>query len=272
MKKKYIKWIIAAVCLLLLARACYIRTPEIHGTVIDAETKQPVEGAWVTSSLWLKSITVAGDVTSYPRLDRPHTRTGKDGRFVIPARTFMRILIPFKFYTRVEKSGISANTADGSGGGVSLEGKLWGWRTEVTAPIESAKKDDERKMAQYLKDGITRERAEELIARDYFAEMQSLYSYCLTGRQSVEVPAVQEGCDDWELDFVIKRHEWYLKRFSLNRENRADFSIVFENIGVLSERQGDTQKALEYYKKAREIRYFRPQDLDGKISSLQKKK
>ena len=42
--------ILAALGILLTGLiGCEIKTPEIQGVVLDAETNQPVEGAWVTS-------------------------------------------------------------------------------------------------------------------------------------------------------------------------------------------------------------------------------
>ena len=36
--------------LLIGLMGCEIKTPEIRGVVLDEETKQPVEGAWVTAT------------------------------------------------------------------------------------------------------------------------------------------------------------------------------------------------------------------------------
>ncbi len=54
--------LILSVALLFLVTGCNIKTPEIRGVVLDAETKQPVEGAWVTATLEFTAKTVAGDV------------------------------------------------------------------------------------------------------------------------------------------------------------------------------------------------------------------
>src|SRR3972149_7158489 len=79
---------------------CKLDTPEIRGIVLDSETKEPVEGAWVRASIEITTKTVGGDVHSDISLDRPHTRTGKDGRFVIPSKSFQKPSIPIGFGTK----------------------------------------------------------------------------------------------------------------------------------------------------------------------------
>ena len=153
MKKRTIIAIVVALGLLLLIRCCVIRTPEIHGLVLDAETKQPVEGAWITGGLSLKLVTIAGDVNSYPSVERPHTRTGKDGKFIIPSRMFMRILIPIRLYTNVDSFGIGARTADWRGGGANLNDALWKWKTNVTIEINKTEKDDEKQISLTWRNG-----------------------------------------------------------------------------------------------------------------------
>ncbi len=41
---------------------CDLKTPEIRGVVLDAETKQPLKGAWLTPTLEAYSKTIAGQV------------------------------------------------------------------------------------------------------------------------------------------------------------------------------------------------------------------
>src|SRR4030067_2060209 len=92
-KEKEIKMVkgltlILSVALLFLVTGCNIQTPEIRGVVLDAETKQPVEGAWVTATLGIKTKTVAGDTHSYLSVEIPHTRSDKNGKFVISSSKF----------------------------------------------------------------------------------------------------------------------------------------------------------------------------------------
>ena len=50
--------------------ACELKTPEIRGVVLDEETKQPVEGAWVTSTLEVYSKTVGVKFINHFLLER----------------------------------------------------------------------------------------------------------------------------------------------------------------------------------------------------------
>jgi len=74
---------VSLACLLLsTATGCYAKGPW-KGKVIDAETKQPIDGAAVVA-VWYKSYRgPAGLSTGY--LDASETLTDKEGRFEIPS-------------------------------------------------------------------------------------------------------------------------------------------------------------------------------------------
>ncbi len=61
---------------------CDFKTPEIRGVVLDAATKQPVEGAWIRATLQIKTKTIQGNVQSVLRVEPPHTRSDNKGAFV----------------------------------------------------------------------------------------------------------------------------------------------------------------------------------------------
>ena len=251
---------------------CKFETPEIRGVVLDEETKEPVEGAWVTSNIEIRTKTVAGDVTSVVSVAPPHLRTDKQGRFVIPLKKFKKSLPPIGFGTEVRSFGVSARTADWRGGGLEIKDQLGiNDKIDVTVYIRSIEKYEEEQIAAYIKEGVTKERALEIMEGERFSSLQALYNYCLTGRFSVEVPPVESGCDEWELNYAIKKHERYLERYPKTEETRSHVSIVLEQLGLLYERKSEYEKAIEYLKKAREIRFFRPQDLEYKIKTLQQK-
>ena len=72
----------------LTASGCYAKGPW-RGKVIDAETKQPIEGAAVLAT-WKKDIpTPAGAATYF--LDAEETITDKNGEFKIPSKKFVKI-------------------------------------------------------------------------------------------------------------------------------------------------------------------------------------
>ena len=233
--------LILSAALLFLVTGCNIKTPEIRGLVLDAETKQPVEGAWVTATLGIKTKTVAGDTHSYLSVDPPHTRTDKNGKFVIPSRKFDKPSFPVGFGTTVETFGVGANTVDDRGGSMSLTQFLGEGKANITL---------------YLK-------PEERTESEYYSHLQALYNYCLTGRFFVEVPAVEGGCDEWELDYVIRKYEKYLEKYKNPKviespeygvskwDKIHKYGAVLKDLAHLYKRKGDYKKALNLFKKVK---------------------
>jgi hypothetical protein len=245
---------------------------------LDAETKQPVEGAWVKATLQIKTKTIQGNVYNYPSVDPPHTRTDKDGKFIIPAKKFRKPAFPVGFGTVVESFGVGAKTADWRGGGVEIKDQLGkGNKIEVVILIRSAEKVAEEKIMAFLKDGVTKERADQIIKQEYFSSLQALYNYCLTGRFGVEVPPVEGGCDEWELDYAIAKHESFLKRLGKPRtmDQRIHYTGTMKQLAYLYKQKGDYKKALEKFIKVREFDIKRKMDLwlkeyEFQINELQK--
>jgi hypothetical protein len=233
---------------------CDIKTPEIRGRVLDAQTKRPVKGAWVRATIEVNTKTVAGDVNSSLSIDKPHTRTDEHGIFLIPSRNFNKPGFPMGFGTHVVNLAIGASTAEDRGGRINIKNE---------------------KLADFLEKSeaevVIYSRPVERTEAEYFSHLQSLYSYCLTGRSSVEVPPVEGGCDEWELDYAIAKYERYLKIYAKTDQTRSHLSIVFEKLGLLYKRKGDCEKALSNLKTAREMRFFRPQDVDYEINKIRQK-
>lgn len=227
--------------LLIGLMGCEIKTPEIRGVVLDEETKQPVEGAWVTATLGIKTKTVGGDVHSYLSVDEPHTRTDKNGRFIIFSKGFKKPSFPVGFGTDIETFGVGASAVDDRGGDVDLKNLLGKDKADVTIYVKP----------------------EERTESEYFSHLQALYNYCLTGRFFVEVPAVEGGCDAWELDYVIRKHEQYLEKYKNPKmiENPPygiskwdkihKYSAVLKNLAYLYKKKGDYKKALILFKEVK---------------------
>jgi hypothetical protein len=222
MVKKLI--LILSAALLFLVTGCNIKTPEIRGVVLDAETKQPVENAWVTATLGIKIKTVAGDTHSYLSVDPPHTRTDKNGSFIIPSRKFDKPSFPAGFGTTVETFGVGANTADDRSGSISLLQFLGKDKADITI---------------YLK-------SEERTESEYHSHLQALYNYCLTGRFFAEIPAVEGGCDAWELDYVITTYKRYLERYKDDEE--SGYYTALGELAYLHEKKNDYKKSIEILK------------------------
>jgi len=235
--------IMIPVALLFFVTGCNIKTPEIRGVVLDAETKQPVENAWVTATLGIKTKTVAGDTYSYLSIDPPHTRTDKNGRFIIPSKKVDKPSFPVGFGTTVETFGVGVNTVDDRGGSISLIQFLGKDKADVTV---------------YVKPEVRTE-------GEYFSHLQALYNYCLTGRFSVEVPIVKDGCDDWELNYVILKHEKYIEKYKNPEiienppygiskfENIIHYSGIQRQLGNLLIREKAYENALNIFKQVKKF-------------------
>jgi tetratricopeptide (TPR) repeat protein len=207
---------------------CSIRTPEIRGVVLDEETRQPVEEAWITATLGIKTKTVGGDVRKYLSVEIPHTRTDKSGRFTIPSKRFKKPSFPFGFGTDIESFGLGASTVDDRGGSLNLTEFLDRGKADVTI---------------YIKPDHTKDTEEE-----YFTYLQGLYNYCLTGRFYVEVPPVEGGCDEWELNYAITKHANYLERYRDSIEKDVN-TVIFDRLANLYEKKSDYRKAIETLRK-----------------------
>lgn len=240
---KIILFIFGLICLMGLS-ACEIKTPEIHGLVLDAETKQPVEGAWIRAVAGVKSKTVAGDVGSVIGLHQPHTRTGKDGKFLIPSRSIKKPIFPIGFGTEVEDLVIAAHTVDDKIGSITLEGEEF------------------KKFLNQSKANVTLySKPEHWKEEEYFSHLQTLYNYCLTGRYGIEMPAVEGGCDEWELDYVIAKHEKYLEiykdpqiieepPYGISKWDKIiHYSNAINSLAKLYKKKKDYKKAIKMFDK-----------------------
>lgn len=224
--------------ILIFIAGCDLETPEIHGVVLDADTKQPVENAWISASIELNSKTIGGDVHSAWSIDNPHTRTDKQGKFVIPSKNLRSSI-----GAEVLSFGVGASTIDDKSGEIKYFGGYY--------KRDYGKGDGD--LAEILKEN----RAEftiyvkpiERTESEYFYHLQSLYNYCISGRFSVEVPAVKEGCDNWELDYAITKHERYLERYKQVVEKDVN-TVAFGQLAYLYEKKGSYEKAIETLEKS----------------------
>lgn len=245
MKKSVKYFIVAAAIIGVLAGLYYIfgfiRTPEIHGVVLDQETKQPVENAWVTATLSLKVATIQGDVHVHPSLAPPHLRTNKEGKFIIPRKSFRQPLPPIGFGMDVEGCRVSVETIDDKQGEIDLMPSIWQWKVEATVYVKTTTMTEEQ----------------------YNAYLRSLYDYCTTGRSGVEIPTVREGCDAWELNYAIMKHESFLKRLAQldDSDKQIRYAGTLKRLAYLYKKKGEYKKALETFIAGREFDMQRNIDL-----------
>jgi hypothetical protein len=253
--------ILFLVAILTGLTGCNIKTPEIHGVVLDEETKQPVEGAWVRATLDIKSKTIQGDVTSYLSVDSPHTRTDKNGKFLIPSKRFKKPSFPVAFGTEAISFGIGAATVNDRGGRINLKREK----------LEEFLRKKEIDLTVYS-------RPVERTEAEYSSHLQSLYNYCLTGRSSVEVPPPDDRCDEWELDYAIAKHEGFLKKLEEPKtmDQRIHYAGTMKQLAYLYKVKRDYKKSLETFHKVKSFEEKRGVDLwlrelEHEISDLQQK-
>ena len=214
--------------LLIGLMGCEIKTPEIKGVVLDAETKQPVEGAWVTATLEVSNKTVAGDV--HQSLFVGKTWTDKKGRFVIPSKEFKKPSFPVSFGSKVESLNIAARATGVKSGGTAIKSL-----TDVRGVVINVR---------YPKDEL-----------DYNSELEFLYMYIETGRVGVAVPSVPESEKKEILNLAIEAYENYLEKYrdTKTAEEIGRHSGKLRTLAYLYKKRGDYIKALGTFKKVKEF-------------------
>jgi tetratricopeptide (TPR) repeat protein len=211
---------------------------------LDAETKQPVEDGWVQASMWITTKTVSGDVGKVISVEKPHTRTGKDGKFIIPSKELKKPPFPISFGIKVDKFEIVVATLNKSGRTELDLKELDKKRVEAIIFMEDLDKAWQKELKHIPPEKFLQEKE----LRE-FSSLQAFYNYCLTGRFSAEAPSGSEGCDDWELEYIIKKHEKFLIDYQINIEQKG-YSIIFDQLASLYEKKGDIKKAIEILKKS----------------------
>lgn len=100
-------------CILILLSGCtFLKTPEIKGVIVDAETGKPIEGVYVRASWDMTTSGPGGKSDS--NFKRVRVKTDKDGRFKIPQYTLINF-IPYPF---------------GQGGSFRILFNLWGYKSK----------------------------------------------------------------------------------------------------------------------------------------------
>lgn len=229
---------------------CDIETAEIHGLVLNAVTKEPIAEGWILASIGISAKTVAGDVGRVVSVEPPHLRTDKNGRFVIPSKVIKMPSFPSVFGVKVDDLIITVWTTERRGVIELGEDKLRGKKLEVIIYAEDIEELVKKELAN-----VPPERYEERKLRSEFSGLQSLYNYCQTGRFGIEVPAVKGGCDEWELNYAIEKHERLLKKLGgLNTIDKRNYYVItLIDVGYLYKKKGDYKRALEIFIEAKEF-------------------
>jgi hypothetical protein len=261
MFKKLVVVILGVLSVVLIG--CKVRTPEIRGVVLDAETKQPVAEAWIHARVQIFTKTVGGGAYEVLSVDRPHTRSDERGEFVIPAWQVETASIPYGFGTKVDYFYINAETIDDWTGGFDLkdyEGKKMIEVIIYVKPLKEMLEEDRENIHSpiYLLYDFPFDKRykSEQDDNSYRIYLQSLYNYCFWGRfAGGEKPAVKGGCDEWELVYVIAKHERFLEHLGepKTQDQRISYSILMGQLGYLYKRKGDYKNALDTFEKVLEF-------------------
>jgi hypothetical protein len=248
--------LIGIFCLILalpFVASCSVRTPEIHGVVLDEKTKEPVKDAWINCSLYLVLGTLGGEVHNSYVVSPPHLRTDDRGHFIIPSKTVGPTIT---LGTTIRGFGVNAETMDDRDGYNDLLKDRRRRKVDVTIHVQP-NKDAEL---------------------DRFTHLQGLSKYCETGRFGIEVPQQGLKCDDWELDFAIALHERFLERFSDPKtgDERGHFSLVMRQLGYLYQQKGTYSKSLSTFSAVRKYDEGRNvtlwlREYDARIEELREK-
>lgn len=220
---------------------CDIKTPEVRGLVLDAETKKPIEGAWVTATLEVYSKTVGGEVHQSFFVGK--TWTDKEGKFVISPKEITMPSFPLSLRNKSGSLNVAARAISSNGyisDGVALT-KIKN-KTEVQLYLTSPKDEDH-----------------------YFSAVQGLFLYISTGRVGVSTPPVPENERKEVFNIAIGLSESYLRTYSKPKtsDERSKYASVLRILGDLYKRKGFYQNAIDIYIKLKKFDYDR--GLDGRL-------
>lgn len=276
--------VIVLALMALCIAGCRIETPEMRGVVLDAETKKPVPEAWIHARMEIVTRTLGGDVQETLSVDPGHIRSDEKGEFMIPAWHFDPAPIPYGFGTKVKYLSISAETIDDRMGEIVFKGYEEKANKKLVIYVRPwdeilYKKDSYPNLYELFqyssveieRDGLNPEKA-------YAYYLGGLHNYCFYGRLSYELPALKGGCDEWELNYAIVKHERSIKKIeepkTMDQEIR--YARLMRQLGYLFKRKRDYENALKTFEKVhdfstkRNLKYF-IKDYEREIKELQEK-
>jgi hypothetical protein len=238
---------------LMILSGCDIKTPEIHGVVLDAETKQPVPDAWIQFTIGVKTKNISGGSGIILRVEPPHTRTDKDGKFFIPSKKFDPSIFP-GFSPEIDRYGLIAETIDDRIGGIGSDLRNY----VVGKPVREYETKYGFLYPLFSKFDVTiliRKKEYLNDYEEYFKYLQGLYGYCFYGRVTIEVPPVQGGCDDWELNYVIVKHDRFLEMLNDPKtiEEQSYYRGTLKDLAYLYKKQKKYRKSLEMFNRAKDF-------------------
>lgn len=248
--KKSVKFAIMTLAAIIVLYLIFfsVITPYIRGVVIDKETKKPLENAWIMAVAGTTTLTVAGDVSSYHLITRPHTRTDKNGRFSILPRIFFSFPPPLTFGMSTFKLRIDIYAPGGKRAAVEvIDGKR-----AIPSPVSQ---DEEATITAWP---IVRKVAVNVLIpvkhismtqKQTKEELGWLGRYCDSGRYYFSRPFVERGCDNFEADYVISEFLKVVESIGSpqNIDQETYYAGALASLGYLFEKKGEYRKAIDYF-------------------------
>jgi len=277
--KKPVKFAIMTLAAIIVLYLIFfsVITPYIRGVVIDKETKKPLENAWIMAVAGTTTLTVAGDVSSYHLITRPHTRTDKNGRFSILPRIFFSFPPPLTFGMSTFELRIDIYAPGGKRGAVEvIEAKR-----AIPSPVSQ---DEEATITAWpivnrvLVGVCAPVKNVSMTQSQMTEELGWLSTYCNTGRYYFARPFVERGCDSFEADYVISELLKVVESIGTLQDidQRTYYAGALASLGRLYKKKGDYQKAIGYFVAVRDFDKKRNVDInlysyDTQINELKEK-
>jgi hypothetical protein len=254
MKRKFVYLGLVVIILAgLYYLTCTVRTPAIEGIVIDKETKEPVENAWIMATIGTATATFGGEAGMSHLLNRPHTRTDKDGRFAIPSHFFTSPPPPVGFGMRATRLRIDAYAPGGRRGAIDIDAFPKRKSAVPQDPEAVIRPKSSFKVWKLM--ALIPVRQLEMTLEDTREELRQLAGFCGDGRYYFAWPTVRDSCDVQELDYLIDGSERLLTKMTggatlgeavLNGNHMTTLAVLYE-------KKGDYERARKIYVRAYEF-------------------
>jgi len=94
-RRPFVSSFISIILSISLCGCTSLKTPEINGVVVDAETGKPIEGAYVVAK-WARTYSGPGGPSGGPPSKKMELTTDKNGNFKVPGQFFINWM-PYPF-------------------------------------------------------------------------------------------------------------------------------------------------------------------------------
>lgn len=259
---------------------CTVRTPAITGVVIDKETKKPVENAWIMAVIETTTRNFGGENSEYYVLNRPHTRTDKEGRFSVPSHRRYSAPPPLEWGMSKTRLRIDVYAPGGKRGAIDIPVRK---RVGISVPQdEEATIGPGRSLSDKGFTVMIPVKHVPMTIEEKKEDLGWLRGGCVrNGRFGFAWQIIpSDGCDAYELDYLIEAYERFADELKKNMNTDSDSHVLYwssqKHLSSIYEDKGDYQRALEllvsvrtdYKKEGLTINLYQ---LEVKIKELQQK-